>query len=62
MTNSTSSPTYPACVNGVASDMENGTCNTWANVRANKVLPDPVGPINMTLLLSYTVPSSMTFG
>mgnify|MGYP000477306670 CR=1 FL=1 len=43
---STSSPTYPASVNEVESAMVNGTFKTLANVSANKVLPDPVGPTN----------------
>ena len=43
---STSSPTYPASVNVVASPMANGTLRMRANVRASNVLPEPVGPIN----------------
>jgi hypothetical protein len=43
---------YPACVNGVQSDMLNGTSNTLANVLAINVLPTPEGPSNNTLLFS----------
>lgn len=42
MTNSTSSPTYPAWVKGVASDMENGTLRTLASVRARRVFPGQI--------------------
>src|SRR5437773_57009 len=35
---------YPACVNGVQSDMLKGTSNTRASVLAIKVLPTPEGP------------------
>ena len=42
---STSSPTYPASVNVVASAIVNGTSNIRAKVWANNVLPQPVGPI-----------------
>ena len=41
---STSSPTYPASVNVVASAIAKGTCSLSASVFANNVLPVPVGP------------------
>ena len=47
---STSSPTYPASVNVVASAIANGTFSILAKVLANKVFPHPVGPSNKTLL------------
>uniref|UniRef100_A0A0A9CP88 ATP-dependent clp protease ATP-binding subunit clpx, putative n=1 Tax=Arundo donax TaxID=35708 RepID=A0A0A9CP88_ARUDO len=55
---STSSPTYPAWVNVVASAITNGTFTKRANVFASKVLPEPVGPINRTLLFSSSTLSS----
>ena len=54
---STSSPTYPASVNVVASAIANGTSNILASVCANKVLPTPVGPKSKTLLLANSTPS-----
>ena len=48
---STSSPTYPASVNVVASAIAKGTSKKRAKVSANNVLPLPVGPINKILLL-----------
>lgn len=47
---STSSPTYPASVRVVASAIANGTFNILANVLANKVFPQPVGPKSKMLL------------
>src|SRR5271169_4648307 len=44
---STSSPTYPASVRVVASTMAKGTSSILARVWASRVLPVPVGPINM---------------
>ena len=41
---STSSPTYPACVSVVASLIANGTFTRRARVLASSVLPHPVGP------------------
>mmetsp|Transcript_4193 Transcript_4193/g.16674 ORF Transcript_4193/g.16674 Transcript_4193/m.16674 type:complete len:474 (-) Transcript_4193:558-1979(-) len=46
---STSSPTYPACVSVVASADANGTRTKSASVFARSVLPDPVGPQSSTL-------------
>ena len=46
---STSSPTYPASVNVVASAIVKGTSKIRANVCANRVLPHPVGPISKIL-------------
>ena len=46
---STSSPTYPASVSVVASEMANGTLRTFASVSAISVLPEPVGPSSSTL-------------
>ena len=39
MTDSMSSPTYPACVNVVQSQIANGTSKQCARVWANNVLP-----------------------
>ena len=55
---STSSPTYPACVNVVASAMAIGTLMRRASVLASSVFPDPVGPMIRTLLLSNSTPES----
>ena len=49
---STSSPTYPASVNVVASAIAKGTSNIFARVFARRVLPEPVGPSNKILLFS----------
>jgi len=54
---STSSPTYPASVKVVASAITKGTFNFLAKVRANKVLPHPVGPNNKILLFSNSISS-----
>mmetsp|Transcript_33191 Transcript_33191/g.87224 ORF Transcript_33191/g.87224 Transcript_33191/m.87224 type:complete len:241 (+) Transcript_33191:1195-1917(+) len=51
-TDSTSSPTYPACVRHVASAMAKGTSTSRARVRASRVLPEPVGPRRRMLDLS----------
>ena len=53
---STSSPTYPASVNTVASTMVNGTSSSLAMVRASSVLPVPVLPTMMMLLFSISTP------
>ncbi|MNP86485.1 hypothetical protein D3C76_1867530 [compost metagenome] len=45
---STSSPTYPASVNEVASEIASGTFKVLAKVCANNVLPEPVGPTRRT--------------
>lgn len=39
-------------MNGVASDIENGTCKTLANVRANRVLPK--GKVHKLIILYGT--------
>ena len=49
---STSSPTYPASVIPVASQIANGRSRYSAILRANIVLPQPVGPNNSTLVFS----------
>ena len=49
---STSSPTYPASVSVVASHIAKGTFKKSAMLCAIRVLPLPVGPINITLVLS----------
>ena len=54
---STSSPTYPASVSVVASQIANGTLRKSAIVCAINVLPDPVGPITITLVLSNLISS-----
>src|SRR5208282_331583 len=46
---STSSPTYPASVNVVASTMAKGTSSMRESVCARSVLPVPVGPIKRML-------------
>ena len=58
---STSSPTYPASVNVVASAIAKGTCKIFANVCANKVLPQPVGPSNKTLLFCNSTSSGSSW-
>jgi len=55
---STSSPTYPASVRVVASEMAKGTFRVAARVRARRVLPQPVGPISRTLDFSISTSSS----
>ena len=55
---STSSPTYPASVNTVASTMVKGTLSSLAMVRASNVLPVPVEPTIMMLLFSISTPDS----
>ena len=55
---STSSPTYPASVNVVASAIANGTFKTFARVWANNVFPHPVGPNNKMLL--FCISTSFT--
>ena len=52
---STSSPTYPASVNVVASAMVKGTSRMVAKVLAMSVLPEPVGPNNRTLDLLKSI-------
>ena len=58
---STSSPTYPASVNVVASAIANGTFKNFANVWAKSVLPEPVGPNNNILLFWSSISSSYVF-
>ena len=57
ITESTSSPTYPASVRVVASAMANGTFKYCDTVFTNRVLPVPVGPtINIfALSISFSV-------
>ena len=55
---STSSPTYPACVNVVASAMANGTFTSLASVFARSVFPHPVGPRMRMLDFSISTPES----
>jgi hypothetical protein len=55
---STSSPTYPAWVNVVASAIANGTFTSLAKVFASNVLPQPVGPRIKMLDFSISTPSS----
>ena len=55
---STSSPTYPASVNVVASAIANGTFNILARVCASNVLPEPVGPNKSMLLFCSSTSSS----
>ena len=43
---------YPACVNGVQSDMLKGTASTRASVLAIKVFPTPEGPRSKIFVLS----------
>ena len=52
---STSSPTYPASVIPVASHIANGTSKYSAILRANIVLPHPVGPNISTLVFSNLI-------
>jgi hypothetical protein len=47
---STSSPTYPASVNVVASAIAKGTLRSLAKVCASNVFPEPVGPKSKILL------------
>ena len=54
---STSSPTYPACVKAVASPIAKGTFSIFAIVRANKVFPVPVEPTSKILLFSISTSS-----
>ena len=44
----------PDAVSVVASAIQKGTSMIRANVRANNVLPEPVGPISSTLLFSIS--------
>ena len=57
---STSSPTYPASVNVVASAIANGTFSIFARVCASKVFPQPVGPNNNTLLFCISTSSFLS--
>lgn len=55
---STSSPTYPASVNAVASAMAKGTFKILARDCAKSVLPQPVGPSISILLFPSSTPRS----
>mmetsp|Transcript_7781 Transcript_7781/g.25874 ORF Transcript_7781/g.25874 Transcript_7781/m.25874 type:complete len:210 (+) Transcript_7781:1206-1835(+) len=57
-TDSTSSPTYPACVNVVASATAKGTSTRSARVFASNVFPTPVGPHSKTFDFSKRTFSS----
>eukprot|EP00982_Pelagococcus_subviridis_P007887 30771-Pelagococcus_subviridis.AAC.1 len=59
---STSSPTYPAWVNVVASAMTMGTSTNDASVFARSVFPHPVGPQRTTLDFSSVTASSAAAG
>ena len=54
---STSSPTYPASVNVVASAIVKGTSKSLAKVWAKSVLPLPVGPSKRILLFPNSTSS-----
>jgi hypothetical protein len=45
----------------VASAITKGTSSRRASVCANKVLPEPVGPMSKILLLANSTPSTIAF-